>query len=193
MTDSTGKWTLSNIQTGTYEIDISKNTYGSTKRINQQFVGGGTVYIGNDYLSEVPNFTVVSITGTLLTSGKLRVQGVLSYTSQQSFGRNVLLFIGTTSSVSSNPATYLGVVNAYAFYDSTTFTVDIPNTTFNGFGIPSNSTAYIIAYPSSATAAGSSRYTDLATGRFFYTSLGSPSPYIVIVTPQNFVYEENKK
>jgi len=183
VTDSTGKWTINALTTGIYAITISKANYGMTKHINLQFVGGGTTYIGEDVLSATPNFSVSNLS---YTPGNqfVDVKGNLSYSSTQTIGRNVILFIGNSSNVSSDPATYLGVVNGFANDTATTFTQRITTATFNQLGIATGSATYIIAYSSSAPAANSSRYTDIITGRFIYTSLGSsPSAVLPIVTP----------
>jgi hypothetical protein len=81
-TDSTGHWALDSMTTGTYEIDISKNTYGNTKHINQQLVGGGTIYIGSDFLSETPSFTVSNLAYTP-HNGFIALTGSLSWPTAQ--------------------------------------------------------------------------------------------------------------
>lgn len=186
MTDSTGHWTLSNLNTGIYEIDISKNTYGSTKHLNQQLVGGGTLYIGSDFLSEAPNFNV-ALTTDSNGNGFVKVKGTLSWTTSQMSVRNIILFIGNQSNVSSNPANYLGINNFTVSDTATVFSVNITSATFNGFGIATGSTCYITAYSASAIPSECSRYPDQATGRFFYTSLGNQSNVLTITTPSRFI------
>lgn len=186
ITDSTGKWGIDTLPGGTYIITISKANYGMTKRINFQFTGGGTVFIGTDILSAVPNFSVSNLT---YTPGNqfVDVKGNISFRSPQTIGRNIILFIGNSSSVSSDPATYLEVVNGFANDTAATFTQRITTANFNQIGIATGSSAYIIAYSSSAPAANSSRYTDVNTGKFIYTSLGTtPSAVLQIVTPMHW-------
>ncbi len=183
MTDSTGKWVIDTLSTGIYAINISKTNYGMTKRINVQFTGGGTVFLGTDILSAVPNFSVSNLS---YTPGNqyVDIKGNISFSSPQSIGRNIILFIGNSSNVSSSPANYLEIVNGFANDTALTFTQRITTANFNQIVIATGSTAYIIAYSSSAPAANSSRYTDVITGKFIYTSLGTtPSAVLPIVTP----------
>ena len=182
-TDSTGKWTFNSLSTGTYAITISKNNYGMTKRINFQFVGGGTTYVGQDFLSAVPSFNISNLS---YTAGNqfIDVKGNVNFTSAQTIGRNIFVFVGNSNLVSSSPGTYLGVFNAFANDTATTFTQRLTTANLNDLGIPTGSTAYINVYSSSATLANSSRYADVVTGKFIYTSLGStPSGPFSIVAP----------
>lgn len=192
ITDSTGKWSIDSVYTGVYTITISKNNYGSTKHVNYQFIGGGTTFLANDYLSAVPNYSVSNLTYTSGISGGntyVDIKGNISFTSNQMFGRNILLFIGNSSMVSNDPANYLDVVNAFVIDTATTFTQRITTTEFSHIGIPTGSPAYIVAYASSAAFANSSRYIDVNTGRYYYTSLNSAnSGVLTINTPM-----DNKK
>ena len=140
--------------------------------------------MGTDFLSEMPNFTVSNITATNGSSAGnnyVDIKGNVSYNSPQSVGRNILIFIGTDASVSNDPAHYLGVENAFATDTAASFTLRINASVFSSLGIPEGSGAYIAVYPSSATAGNSSRYTDVVTGRFFYTSLPS-NPVVLNIT-----------
>ncbi len=192
-TDSTGKWQINNVSTGNYTIDISKNTYGMTKIQNYQFVGGGTTYTGNQFLSEVPNFTVSNLAYTT-GSGRITVTGTLTYTSAQANGRNIIIFVGNSSGVSSTPALNLGTVAAYDSSQGTTFSVNITDETFSNLGLGQGSTAYLIAYASSAPPANCTRYVDQATGRFNYTSLSSAASNVLqVVTPDRPVLGNSQR
>jgi len=159
VTDSTGHWIIDSLTTGVYTIDISKATYGSTKIQNFQFIGGGTTYLGDLSLSEVPNFQVSNLTYTT-GNGFIDVSGTLTLGSPQTTGRNILLFIGNSSNVSSTPANYLGVFNAFANGSATTFTQRLTTANLTSLGIGTGSAAFIVAYSSSAVLASSSRYID---------------------------------
>ncbi len=184
VTDSTGHWIIDSLTTGVYTIDISKATYGSTKIQNFQFIGGGTTYLGDLSLSEVPNFQVSNLTYTTGTN-YIDVSGTLTLGSPQATGRNILLFVGNTSNVSSTPANYLGVFNGFATGTSTTFTQRLTTANLTSLGIGTGSPAFIMAYSSSAVLASSSRYVDQTTGKFIYTSLGNPSGVLQVVSPEN--------
>ncbi|MFI5201706.1 MAG: carboxypeptidase regulatory-like domain-containing protein, partial [Candidatus Kapaibacterium sp.] len=58
-TDSTGKWTISDLNTGTYTVTYTKQGYGMSEQQGLQFVGGGgTDYIGNITMAQPPDFSV---------------------------------------------------------------------------------------------------------------------------------------
>jgi len=192
-TSASGQWQINGLTTGTYTIDYVLSGFGSSKTQNFQFVGGSTTYLGNIFMSQNPNFTVSLNTTPGSGNGYVNIMGSVSgfAPSGQTNGRNILMFVGTSSSVSSQPSQNLGVLDAYCWYDSTTFTDKVLNSTFNGFGIGYGSTVYIIAYAASAPLANCTRYVDVTTGRFFYTSLGAASNVITLTTPDGPVTGHN--
>ena len=140
-------------------------------------------------MSEVPNFTVANLTYTSGISGGINyvdIKGTISYRSLQAIGRNIILFIGNTSNVSNDPGNYLDLINTFVIDTSTSFTQRIFTTEFSHLGISTGSPAYIVAYASSATSANCSRYLDVNTDRFFYSSLSpSGSGVLTINTPED--------
>ena len=54
ITDSVGKWTLTNVPAGTYAITYTKAGYASIKEISHTFVGNGTEYIGEVIMDQIP-------------------------------------------------------------------------------------------------------------------------------------------
>jgi hypothetical protein len=174
-TSANGKWILANIPTGTYTIKFSKSGYGTLKEISYQFVGGGRVFLGSRYLNQVAPYYVSNLTasvafGTVLLSG--------NYTGTLPLYPKGMFFVGTTSSVSSDPSTYLGASFSYAFFGDTLFYAQIDSSAFHYWGLQAGTTAYLVAYGGYSW---ESKYPDTATGRYYYTALNPTRSNVVSV------------
>ena len=180
VSDSTGRWVLTNLPTGTYTIAYSKTGYGTRKGMGYQFVGGGQTSYGTTYLYQIPGFTVTGLSAT--PSGdnvtiSLTLTGLLPTAS-----RYVQVFIGTSAAVSSDPKNYRSTFSLGIAGTSTTFTGDIPSQSlFHSYGFSAGQTAYVVAY---AMGSGSGSYLDLETGRYWYSSLNPvPSNVDTVAVP----------
>ncbi|HZV13072.1 MAG TPA: carboxypeptidase regulatory-like domain-containing protein [Candidatus Kapabacteria bacterium] len=183
--DSTGKWTLNNVSTGVYEVTFSKSGYDSFVIPSQQFVGGGALYLGDVYMAQKQTFGVISETAkdSLFNAYGQKVIYLTDSLTQPIYttSKRVAIFVGTTSSVSSDPSTYSYVVihtpatNAY----STTRLFTSAELVSAGFA--TGDTIYFRSYGASEYF---SSYRDTATGRLNYTGLSySPSNVTSTVVP----------
>jgi hypothetical protein len=184
-TDSTGKWTISNLQTGTYTIDYTKTGYGEARTTGRQFLGGGTSLAGTIIMSQPPNFTVSfdqsktttdsnSITLALITNGVSVLQQC-----------KVLIVFGYNSDLSaSDPTKYLNASTWDFVADRTTHTATFYRSDLQVAGFTSGSTINAIAYGLNYGFENFySSYYDPATNKTVYTSLGSPSQIIQVKVP----------
>ena len=181
MTDITGKYTFSNLSTGSYNLTYSKANYGVFKAIDFGFVGGGTT-LRNASISQFPVFTLSNITDTIETvSGTVGVL-IRGAATADATARSFAVFVGTSPVVSPNPANFTfantgGTVKA-AF---STWSQFISTREFYDAGLNSGTTVYLAIYP---LASGSTSYTDLATGKPVYTALSpNPSQVLTVVIP----------
>lgn len=170
ITDSLGKFTITNLNTGTYEITISKPSYQSTKIPSLNFVGGGTQYLTNRIaITAVPSFTLSSLNFT-------NNFGIISYTvtasASDSKSRKVIIFLSTDSNVSSSPSSYKGVIVGNISAGGSTAIGTISSTVLSQLNVSSGSTVYGIAYPISS-ADKASTYFDVNTGRTFYNNINT--------------------
>jgi hypothetical protein len=175
VTDSTGKYLFSNITTGTYNIQISRNGYGTLLLEDVQFAGGGNEY-KNGALSMVPISTVTSLASvdtTINTVNNVKVRGVIPVSSGTSA---VIIYISIpgTSSASSNVTNFSSyyVVNIAA--GNTGFYLDIPTANLYDLGFSSGNTVYFSAYMIGASTSSSS-YQDLGTGKSIFTAISAAS------------------
>lgn len=104
-TDSSGKWKITDLQTGIYNILISKSGYTNFKYNAVQFVGGGDYFIGTRYLASPPEIFLTIDTvyshpfGVTIQGQRLNdIEGSQSY-----YGK---IFWGSDTSVSANPEHY---------------------------------------------------------------------------------------
>jgi len=170
-TDSTGKYTFTNLSAGQYSFSFSRTGFGSINSNALQFVGGGN--LDHDVkLSAIPNFTdsILNITDTL---GNVVLTGTLTGTDTRR--RTVAVFVGSTVATSSNPANYLITYNSLTNNTVNTinsFSIKIPVADLTDAGFSSGSTVYFAVYGAAASFASTSTYEDLSnTGRSYFTAL----------------------
>lgn len=180
VSDSSGRWVLVNLPTGTYTIAYSKTGYGTRKLMGYQFVGGGETLFGTTSLYQIPGFTVTGLSATPSgdnVSVSLTLAGVLPAAS-----RIVRVFIGSSAAVSSDPKNYLSTFSMGIPSTSTTTTIEVPSQPyFHSYGITTGQTAYLVAY---VEGAGSGSYFDLETGRYWFSSINPiPSNVDTVAVP----------
>jgi len=168
-TDSTGKWEIDNVKTGTWNFTFSKNGYGTNKVVRYEFVGGGNAYVNSVTLGQLPTFDVSTI-GTATSGTTETVSGQITNT-VPNYDRYVYIFWGKTSQVSSNPANYFGLWYADVAANTNTYSIpfNIPALA-SSYGLTSGDTVYVAAY---ADGGNSSVYTDFETQRFYYTAIST--------------------
>jgi hypothetical protein len=179
-TAADGRWVLSGLTTGTYTFAFTKAGYGTSKSVGSQFVGGGQVYYGSASLYQIPPFTVTGLSATTST-GYINITGTLSGT-LPTWYRPHRLFIGTSSTVSSDPKNYVFTYYGTSSGSSTTLSSGInAQSYFNPYGIYAGQTVYIVAY---AESYGSTSYIDLSSGKYYYSSINpTPSNVVSVVVP----------
>ena len=138
--DSTGRWQLDSVSSGSYTIAFSRPGYSTMKYFGLQFIGNGEMYLYPTLL-QATSFNVTSIlifrspTATILN-------GTISSASAD--GRLVYLYISKSNTVSSTNFTYLSIVQVKP--NLTAFSDTLTRTAMNAAGFPSGTTMYIAAY-----------------------------------------------
>ncbi len=185
MTDSTGKWTISGVSTGTYNVTYTKQSYGMSEQQGVQFVGGDIAcYAGKIIMAQPPFFLVaLDPVKTIADSNALYVSFTTAGVAK---GIEIafLIAVGTDSSVSaSDPTKYL--YSAIFTNVSNSGAANVFASTLGSAGFTSGTPAYVVAYPLCYYNGGFeySSYLDHATGRTGYTSLGAASSVIRLIVP----------
>jgi Carboxypeptidase regulatory-like domain len=187
MTDSAGQWSIPDVMTGTYNLTFTRNGYSSNKLVQVQFTGGGTKDVGTVYLCQVPGFSVGSLSllssvRTDSTTAHLEVRLTDSTVSGPYMPYRVFLFLGTDSSVSSDPAHYQSEISSTMSFqngiDSTT--IKLTPSTFASNGFAAGDRVFIAAYAANA-GTNNSTYLDPVTGRTVYTNVNPARSNVVTV------------
>ncbi len=185
-TDSTGKWSMNGLTTGSYTVTYTKVGYGMTEQQGVQFVGGDEAYfLGKILMSEPPNFSVsLDPIKTVADSNAFVVWfkvNAMQWT--EVYG---LIAVGTDSNVNgADPTKYLFstmslVDNFLGTPDTSAQEISISESTLQAAGFISGEPAYVVVYPLGTKY---SSYLDHTTGRTAYTSLGAPSSVIRLIVP----------
>ncbi len=166
LTDSSGRFSMSNLSTGIYEVNFSKPSYQSTKIVSLNFVGGGTQYITNRIgITQAPVFTLSSINFS-------NTFGTITYTltasASDTKARKSIVFLSKSYNVSSS--NYMGTQIANITAGGSNAIGTISATNLYQMGINSGDAVYAIAYPIS-NANNASTYYDTNTGKTFYNNL----------------------
>ncbi len=176
-TDSTGYWSIPWVETGIYDIVFMKNGYADNKLVQVQFTGGGKKDVGNVFLCQVPGFSVKQLSKltpirTDSTTLRLAVQLTDSTITGPFMPYRVFLFLGTDSSVSSDPNHYVSEILFTMQFkkgvDSNT--IRIAPATFATNGFAAGDQVYIAAYTANA-GNNNSAYLDPGTGRIIYNNI----------------------
>lgn len=170
--DSAGIYTINNISTGDYTMLFTAPGYGYLERIPFQFVGGGTVY-SDAKLSQIPDFFVSSVNADSINHITSNIIINCTLSSSSAKARELLVFIGSTSSVSSNPAIYLSVFPVTVGLNTTTVVIKIPLTEVYNSILVSGSVPYFAIYGATNGYNESSEYEDVNSGKIIYTALNA--------------------
>lgn len=181
-TTSDGHYKLTGISTGTYNIVYTKAGYAVRKLVTYQFIGGGEVYYGINYMYQIPAMTVTNLTSapSTITPGLTVISGTLSGELPTS-ERYVRIFVNSGSTVSSDPSKFLYTSSTYALSSMTSFQINITSSNLNLVGIASGQAISIVAYGESRT---STSYADINTGRYVYTSINPTPSNVISITAQ---------
>ncbi len=200
-TDSLGQWALGNLTTGSYTITETKPGYGMSEQQDVQLVSGTVVDAGSnsrtltqggDIVMAQPPIFSVGIDSSNTVSDTLYVWFTMIGkfdTIANSSTNCFLIVVGQDSSVNG------GNPNSYKYFDIAEITSSLGKHSYDYFppteleyaGFTSGSNAYIIIYPLGVFVPGYnipfSSYYDVATDKFVYTSVGTPSKVIKVKVP----------
>lgn len=179
-TDQYGKFVLTGVKKGIYNIYFDKTGYGTRKLISYQFLGSGDAFLGSTYISKIPLYSVSAVTSTTsTTAGTVTLN--FSFTGTTPTGtKNIKYFILDNSLVSNDPQKYQYVGNTNL--SSTAVSLVISKATFTLAGYTtSGQTVYMVLYSDSYNYNVS--YVDVNTGKYFYTSVGIPSNVVSVTVP----------
>lgn len=182
ISDSTGRFTIANLTTGTYEVDFNRTNYQPTKLPSVNFVGGGTQYFGAKIqMTKAPTF---SLSAASISTTTISVTYTISASATDTKPRKIIVFCGTHSSVSSSPLNYLTTTINNIAMGNISCTGTIPLNTIYDLGFVSGQTAYFIAYPISV-ASNASTYLDVSTGKTIYNNINvsGATPTFSILVP----------
>ncbi len=183
VTDSTGKYVIPNLTTGTYSLAVNKSGFGNTMIQNIQFAGGG-----NDIVSARISQPSTTPVPPLLDSigaitGNVTIYTTLPSASFQS--RTFIIYLGNMPGVSANPATYLTfytkVVNPGN--NATKLAFVIPKTDLYNQGFTTGQTLYVASYGVGAQLTASSFIDYNNEGRTVFTALSMPPATTSLIVP----------
>jgi hypothetical protein len=184
LTDTNGKYTFT-LTTGTYDINVASRpgvNYGASVIQGLQFIGGGLLN-RDAALSKIPSFSISTVYArdTAFPASNpvhyIKVSGTVNVTDSKA--RTVVMFVNTTSDVSSNPLNYLYAYspnNPAIAANSLTFSFLIKSDAIYLLtGLAPSQTAYIAVYPAAVNWDVTSSYLDYNTDRKIYNAIGPAS------------------
>lgn len=176
LTDSSGHWKLENVPAGVYTLAFSRDSLSTNKMISYQFVGNGTAYIGITPIPSIPrsqtyldSIVVDSVDDDDSDTGII-VYGSLTEQVPFALTRTIMLFIGENDNISSDPATYTGVIPTFVSGGNVSFTEFIPFSQLEALGFHHKSQIKITSYILSRTYY---RYPDVTTGKVYYSGIST--------------------
>lgn len=174
-TNSTGKWIIPDVKTGTYNLTYSKSGYGISKSIGTQYVGGNDRDLGVIYLCTPPSISFDSLAYFQKKADSTSIW-IRAYLSTDATGipyRTLLAFSHDTNITSATS------VNQYTLFFNTSFANGIDSTNikitpeiFSTAGFSIGDTVYVAGYLANA-GTNTSSYLDTASGRTQYTNFNT--------------------
>ena len=180
MTDANGKYILSGIPIGYYNILFTKTGFGTAESTSQQILGSDTLFItGRKQMSQIPNFQASSINlGFSKNNVNLVITGTVNTTDPKV--RRLIFFANDSSLVSANPSSYKYTNTVNVLSDSTNYSLSVPLSTLYAAGFGSGSTIYIAAY-GSAYQSGSSATFSSVYGRSQFNAISAATPPVASI------------
>ncbi len=166
-----GTWTLKDVPAGVYSISFSKPGYGLNKVISYNFAGNGDAYLSTTQISAIPELTSFVSSTSLDTSNEVRailIEGAVSKVIDLTMNRTVILFLGRSEAVSSDPATYVGQSLAFVPGGTNKFTQIFSAQQLRSMGFDSGEKVFITSYAASKQYY---RYVDVRNGRNFFCGI----------------------
>jgi hypothetical protein len=148
LTDSTGRWSFSNIETGIYSISTKKENCFSENIESIQFVGGGSLFLDRLPIYPLPKYHVntYGVSSNSLNSTITAAGTVTSESMNQS--RSVIICFDTTIQVGPTDGSYLFYEFASLPYNSNNFslTIVVDSAFKSRTGIQKGMTLYMSAF-----------------------------------------------
>ena len=163
--DNSGYYTYINIATGEYNITAVDSGYGATNTNNFQFLSG--TFNKDIGLSAIPTFSLSVTTGSGGGYDTLNVNCAADPNI-----RSLVVFVGSTPSVSNVPATFLLSFAKNIPANSTKVPIYISAQELYDAGLASGGEAYYAVYSHSLNDA--SAYEDQTTGKMIYNAVSYP-------------------
>ena len=176
MTNSGGYWKILDVPEGTYNLTFSKTGYGTTKLLHVRFRAGSQGLGEVVWLGQLPTFDISTVY-TQTTDTTLTVRGGII--KAPGYRRNMYIYLGKTSNVSSSPSDYQLLYTAQTDMNRI-YSVTIPLSDLRSGGFASGDTVFIAVYEIGGY---STMYADSATRRTIYPSLSTKSFNSFVVLP----------
>ena len=150
--DADGFISFPDLAAGTYVITLTKPGFSAIKIFGAQFVGGGTAYIRDVFLTELPTYDITTIAATVDTTASwgleyVNITGSLSSAAPDANGRLLRVFLDTASDVSSSKFINAGPVQIQAGDREFRRLVELSG--LRKAGVAKGTKVYAIAYPAS--------------------------------------------
>jgi hypothetical protein len=176
ITDATGMYNFSGLNTGVYNLTVKRAGYGWTKLQDVQFTGGGDTY-RNANISKVPTTNVntfMTYDTTINTINYVRIRGTVPSTN---YTQSLIVYVGVPGKSTCNSAT-ANQINQYVINigpstaATSSYSKNIPTQELYDVGYASSNTAYFSIYTVGGNTNASS-YSDLSNNRPILTALGT--------------------
>lgn len=175
-TDRQGRYSISGIPTGVYDITLTREGFGTRKNFSRLILGGNLPVYFNENMSEISSTRVLSfqaVADTLLK--QIKVSGTINISSTDDSTRFVAVFLNSDSSVSFS--------NYKEYHDLRRFTGSTFSDQFKTDLVFSHGdTAYLVAY--GVGFGGLQGYFEPGTRRNYFTNLNPyPSEKVMVIVP----------
>jgi len=185
--DSIGLYSFAGLYTGSYTLSIADTAksspvfFGPSKVFNIALLTGQSNH--DVKLAAIPGFNLTSAVAVDTALAALNYVKIRGLVSPDTKARELVIFVGSDSLVSSAPANYLLTYSTAINANASKFSTNIAVTDLYDAGFVSGSKVYIMLYSAAVGFASESEYEDLNTGKIVYNAIGTAPIWIKVTIP----------
>ncbi|HVZ38865.1 MAG TPA: hypothetical protein VHI13_06285 [Candidatus Kapabacteria bacterium] len=186
ITSPSGLCRFEDLPAGTYDFTLTKPLFSNMKVYGFQFVGGGTAYLRDLYLTGLPDYAFNEFNATIDTASSLgadfvRITGTASTPAPATANRHIRVYMDTSAALTSRQSGHIGADVVTLQAGDQTFNGTVALSGLRSAGVRKGQVVYVLAYPMAYRAVG---YYEPAAQEWHETNLGYfHSPVVSFTMP----------
>ncbi len=151
-TVTNGTCSFADLPAGTYVLTLTKPGHSTIKIYGYQFVGGGTAFLRDNYVVQLPTYDITSITARIDTNSSIGrdfffLSGNVSVPTPDNAVRRLRVFMDTSAALTAQQGHYLAASSVAVPGGDAAFNGTLSLSELRRAGVRTGTTVYVVAYP----------------------------------------------